>query len=260
VIINPCREERVVLDWNEADMSRIVLVTGGTRGIGLAVVARLVQDGYAVFATYREDAESARACQNVHGIPVLKCDVSHPEDCVRVVNEIEAGWGPIDVLVNNAGITRDAMFHRMTKEAWDQVVSVNLDGVFNLTRLVIPGMRARRFGRIVNISSVNGQKGQIGQTNYTATKAAVLGFTRALALETAALGITVNAIAPGYIATEMTAAMPPDQLAMITATIPVGRHGLPEEIGSGVAFLARDDSGFITGSCLSINGGQYLSV
>lgn len=240
-------------------MSRTVLVTGGTRGIGLAVVARLIQDGFTVAATYREDIEAAKACQDAHGIPVLQCDVSSPADCARTIREIETRLGPVEVLVNNAGITSDAMFHRMTKEAWDRVVNVNLDGVFNLTRLVVPGMRTRRFGRIVNISSVNGQKGQIGQTNYSATKAAVLGFTRSLALETATLGITVNAIAPGYVATEMTAAMPPEQLKTITATIPVARLGLPTEIASGVAFLAREDSGFITGSCLSINGGQYTA-
>lgn len=237
-------------------MSRTALVTGGTRGIGRAIVERLIQDGFTVVATYRDDAAAANVCRDAYGILVLQCDVTNPADCARALAEAEAKVGCVEVLINNAGVTSDAMFHKMTRDAWDRVVDVNLNGVFNLTRLVVPGMRARRFGRIVNISSVNGQKGQVGQTNYSATKAALLGFTRALALESAALGITVNAIAPGYIETEMTAAMPAQQLQTIAAAIPVGRLGLPQEIASGVAFLVRDDSGFITGSCLSINGGQ----
>lgn len=240
-------------------MARIALVSGGTRGIGLAVVARLVKDGYAVAATYRADADAARACRDAHGVLVLQCDVTDPEACARTISEIEDRLGSIEILVNNAGVTSDSMFHRMTRGEWDRVVNVNLTGVFNMTRLVVPGMRARRFGRIVNISSVNGQKGQVGQTNYSASKAALLGFTRSLALETAALGITVNAVAPGYVATEMTQAMSPGQLELIVATVPVGRLGLPEEIASGVAFLACDESGFVTGSCLSMNGGQHMT-
>ncbi len=234
-------------------------MTGGTRGIGLAIVAKLIQDGFTVAAIYLEDEEAARACQETHSIPVFYCDLCSQEDCARAVSEIENRVGPIEVLVNNAGITRDALFHRMTKEEWDRVVNVNLNGVFNLTRLVVPGMRSRRFGRIINISSVSGQRGQIGQTNYSATKAAILGFTKSLALETAALGVTVNAIAPGCIAAEKTAEMAPELLETLVAFIPVGRLGLPREIASGVSFLAREDSGFITGSCLSINGGQHLA-
>ena len=240
-------------------MAKTAVVTGGTRGIGEAISKALKAAGYDVAATYAGNDEAANAFKKETGIPVFKFDVGDFDACAKAVAEIEAALGPVDVLVNNAGITRDAAMHRMDAAGWGDVIRTNLDSVFNMSRAVIDGMRERGFGRIVNISSINGQKGQFGQTNYAAAKAGAIGFTKALALETAAKGITVNAIAPGYIGTEMVRAVPEDVLnEKILPLIPVGRLGEPEEIGRCVVFLASDDAGFITGSTLSANGGQYV--
>jgi acetoacetyl-CoA reductase len=240
-------------------MTRTALVTGGTRGIGRAIVERLKADGFKVAAGYAGNEEAARACAEELGVVIVKGNVGQFDDCARAVKEVEAELGPIDVLVNNAGITRDAMLHKMTPEQWNEVIYVNLASIFNMSRQVIEGMRARGFGRIINISSINGQKGQMGQTNYSAAKAGVIGFTKALAQETASKGITVNAIAPGYIDTEMVSAVPQAVLDKIIGAIPVGRLGKAEEIAACVAFLARDDSGFITGATITANGGQYFA-
>ncbi len=234
-------------------------MTGGTRGIGRAIVERLKADGFKVAAGYAGNEEAAKACAHELDVTIVKGNVGQFEDCARAVKEVEAELGPIDVLVNNAGITRDAMLHKMTPEQWNEVIYVNLASIFNMSRQVIEGMRARGFGRIINISSINGQKGQMGQTNYSAAKAGVIGFTKALAQETASKGITVNAIAPGYIDTEMVAAVPQAVLDKIIGAIPVGRLGRGEEIAACVAFLARDDSGFITGATITANGGQYFA-
>jgi acetoacetyl-CoA reductase len=241
-------------------MARVAMVTGGTRGIGRAVVQRLKADGFKVAAGYAGNEAAAGACANSLGAMIVKGDVADFTDCRRIVDEVEAELGPIDVLVNNAGITRDAMLHKMTPEQWNEVILVNLASVFNMCRNVIEGMRARGYGRIINIASINGQKGQIGQTNYSAAKAGAIGFTRALALETASRGITVNAIAPGYIDTEMLQAVPQPVIDKIVAGIPVGRLGGVEEIAACVAFLARDDASFITGATLTVNGGQYMAA
>jgi acetoacetyl-CoA reductase len=240
-------------------MSKIALVTGGTRGIGRAIVERLKADGFRVAAGYAGNEEAAKTCAQELDVMIVKGNVGQFEDCARAVKEVEAELGPIDVLVNNAGITRDAMLHKMTPEQWNEVIYVNLASIFNMSRQVIEGMRTRGFGRIINISSINGQKGQIGQTNYSAAKAGVIGFTKALAQETASKGITVNAIAPGYIDTEMVAAVPQAVLDKIIGAIPVGRLGKAEEIAACVAFLARDDAGFITGATITANGGQYFA-
>ena len=240
-------------------MPRVALVTGGTRGIGAAISRALKAAGYTVAAVYHGNDEAAQKFKAETGIPVFKWDVSNFEACAEGVKKVEAEVGPVEVLVNNAGITRDAMFHRMKPEQWNEVITTNLGSLFNMTRQVIEGMRARKFGRIVNISSINGQKGQIGQTNYSAAKAGELGFTKALAQESARNGITVNAIAPGYINTEMVQAVPKDVLEKsILPLIPTGRLGEPEEIARAVVFLAADDAGAITGSTLTINGGQYM--
>ncbi len=241
-------------------MSRVALVTGGTRGIGRAITERLKADGFAVAAGYSGNESAAKACADELGVMVVKGNVGSFEDCARAAKEVEAQLGPIDVLVNNAGITRDAVFHRMTPEQWSEVISVNMNSAFNMTRQVIDGMRERSWGRIINISSINGQKGQMGQTNYSAAKAGLIGFTKALAQENAKKGITVNAIAPGYIDTEMVQAVPEQVLAGIIAAIPVGRLGHASEIAAGVAFLAREDAGFITGATLTMNGGQYITT
>ena len=239
---------------------RVALVTGGTRGIGEAISIALKDAGYKVAANYGGNDAKANAFKDATGIPVYKFDVSDYAACQDGIKQVEADLGPIEVLVNNAGITRDAPFHRMTAEQWSDVMRTNIDSLFNLTRPLIDGMRSRNFGRIISISSVNGQKGQFGQTNYTSAKAAVIGFTRALAQEGAAKGITVNCVAPGYIATEMVMAVPKDVLdSKIIPQIPVGRLGQAEEIGRCVVFLASDDAGFITGSTISANGGQYFS-
>lgn len=240
-------------------MGRVAVVTGGSRGIGAAISKALRAADYKVAATYAGNDEAAKAFKSETGIPVYKWDVSNTEACAAGLKKVEADLGPIEVLINNAGITRDSAFHRMTAEQWHAVINTNLNSLFNMTRPVIEGMRARKFGRIINISSINGQKGQFGQTNYSAAKAGDLGFTKALAQESAKLGITVNAICPGYIATEMVMAVPQDvREKSILPQIPVGRLGEAEEIARCVVFLASDDAGFITGSTLSANGGQYM--
>jgi acetoacetyl-CoA reductase len=239
-------------------MPRIALVTGGTRGIGAAISKALKAAGYTVAANYAGNDEAAAAFKAETGIAVYKWDVSDFDACAAGVATVEAEIGPIDVLVNNAGITRDGFFHKMTKDHWRAVIGTNLDSLFNMTRPVIEGMRARSFGRIIVVSSINGQKGQMGQVNYSAAKAGDIGFVKALAQESANKGITVNAICPGYIMTDMVAAMPPEALARIAAGIPAGRLGNPDEIARVVVFLAADESGFITGSSLTANGGQYM--
>jgi len=240
-------------------MARVAVVTGGTRGIGEAISKALKAAGYNVAANYAGNDEAAAKFKADTGIPVYKWDVSSYESCVEGLKKVEAYLGPVDVLVNNAGIARDTMFHRMKPEQWSAVISTNLNSLFNMCRPVIEGMRERKFGRIINISSINGQKGQIGQTNYSAAKAGELGFTKALALESARAGITVNAICPGYIATEMVKAVPKDVMEKnILPQIPVGRLGEPEEVARCVVFLATDDASFITGSTLTANGGQVM--
>jgi acetoacetyl-CoA reductase len=240
-------------------MARVVVVTGGTRGIGRAISVALKDAGYKVAATYAGNEEAAQRFRTETGVPVFKFDVADFNACAEGVKAIEAALeGPVEVLVNNAGITRDATMHRMRPEQWNDVVRTNLDSCFNMSRAVIEGMRSRGFGRIVNVGSINGQAGQIGQTNYAAAKAGIQGFTKALAQEGAARGVTVNAVAPGYVETDMVRAVPANVLEQIIARIPVGRLGKPEEIARAVLFLVADEAGFITGSTLSINGGQYL--
>jgi acetoacetyl-CoA reductase len=241
-------------------MARVAVVTGGTRGIGAAISKALQAAGYRVAANYAGNDEAAQKFKAETGIPVFRWDVSSHDACVDGLKKVEAELGPVEVLVNNAGITRDGMFHRMRPDQWTAVINTNLGSLFNMCRPVIEGMRERKFGRIVNISSINGQKGQMGQVNYSAAKAGELGFTKALAQEAARSGITVNAICPGYINTEMVQAVPTDVLEKsIIPQIPVGRLGEPEEIARAVVFLASDDAGFITGSTLTANGGQYLA-
>lgn len=240
-------------------MARIALVTGGTRGIGAAVSKRLAADGCKVAANYAGNDAAAAEFTKETGIPAYKWSVAEYDACANGVAKVESELGPIEILVNNAGIARDGMFHRMTPEKWCQVIDTNLNGVFNMTHPVWPGMRERGFGRIITISSVNGQKGQLGQTNYSASKAGELGFTKALAQEGAFKGITVNAICPGYIATEMVMAVDEKIREAIIKQIPVGRLGLPEEVARCVSFLASDDASFITGSTISANGGQYFA-
>jgi acetoacetyl-CoA reductase len=240
-------------------MARTALITGGTRGIGRAICERLKSDGFRVAVGYAGNEEAAAACVRDFGVMVVKGNVGSFEDCTRAVQEVEAELGPIEILVNNAGITRDAMLHKMTPQQWNEVIYVNLASIFNMSRQVIEGMRERGFGRIINISSINGQKGQMGQTNYSAAKAGVIGFTKALAQETAGKGITVNAVAPGYIDTEMMSSIPQNVMDKIVGAIPVGRLGRAEEIAACVAFLARDDAAFITGATITANGGQYFA-
>ena len=240
-------------------MARVAFVTGGTRGIGRAIAERLKADGFDVAVGYAGNEDAAQACASELGVKIVKGNVGEWDDCVRAVKEVESDLGPIDVLVNNAGITRDSMLHKMTPQQWNEVIFVNLASIFNMSRNVIEGMRERGYGRIINISSINGQKGQMGQTNYSAAKAGVIGFTKALAQEAAAKGITVNVVAPGYIDTDMMAAVPEKALQSIIGTIPVGRLGKAEEIAACVAFLAREDASFITGSTLTANGGQYIA-
>ncbi len=240
-------------------MARTALVTGGTRGIGKAISAALVRDGFTVAANYAGNDKAAEAVAKELKIKVYKWDVGDYESCQAGIKRVEADNGPIDVLVNNAGITRDGFFHKMNVDQWREVIRVDLDSLFYMTRPVIEGMRERGFGRIVNITSINGQKGQAGQTNYSAAKAGMIGFTKALAQENANKGITVNTVAPGYIDTDMVAAVPEAALAKIIATIPVGRLGKAEAIADMVAFLASDKAGFITGATLTVNGAQYIA-
>jgi acetoacetyl-CoA reductase len=241
-------------------MARTALVTGGTRGIGEAISVGLKEAGYQVAASYAGNDEAAKAFTDKTGIPAYKWDVASFDACKDGIAKVEKDLGPIDVLVNNAGITRDTTLHRMKVEQWQAVLSTNLDSLFNMTRNVIEVMRERGYGRIISISSINGQKGQFGQANYSAAKAGLIGFTKAVAQENAAKGITVNAVAPGYIGTEMVRAVPEEVLnSKILPLIPVGRLGEPEEVARCVVFLASDQSGFITGSTLTANGGQYMA-
>jgi acetoacetyl-CoA reductase len=239
-------------------MTRVALVTGGTRGIGKAISKRLKDAGYSVAAGYAGNEDNAKKCADELGVIVVKGSVDNFYDCKRCVQEVEAALGPIDILVNNAGITRDGFFHKMTLDQWQAVIHTNMDSMFNMTRQVIEGMRERSYGRIINISSINGQKGQAGQTNYSAAKAGVIGFTKALALESAKKGITVNCIAPGYTNTEMVAAVPQNVLDGIIGNIPIGRLGSSEEIAEITAFLASDMASFITGATIAVNGGQHM--
>jgi acetoacetyl-CoA reductase len=239
-------------------MSRVAIVTGGTRGIGRAICQQLMSDGFTVVANYAGNDDAARACEESIGVKCFKWDVGDHEatlaGCERVAQEI----GPIDIVVNNAGITRDGTLHKMTYDDWHDVMRINLGGCFNMSKACFPGMRERKWGRIVNIGSINGQAGQYGQVNYAAAKSGIHGFTKALAQEGARLGITVNAIAPGYIDTDMVAAVPDNVLEKIVAGIPVGRLGQASEIARGVSFLCSEDAGFVTGSTMSINGGQHM--
>jgi acetoacetyl-CoA reductase len=241
-------------------MARVALVTGGSRGIGAAISVALKAAGYSVAASYAGNDEAAAAFTKETGIKTYKWDVSNYDACKAGIAQVEADLGPVDVLVNNAGITKDAMFHKMTPDQWNAVIGTNLTGLYNMTHPVWGGMRDRKFGRVISISSVNGQKGQMGQVNYSASKAGDIGFTRALAQEGAKAGITVNAICPGYIGTDMVKAIDEKVLnERIIPQIPVGRLGTPEEIARCVVFLASDDAGFITGSTISANGGQFFS-
>jgi acetoacetyl-CoA reductase len=239
-------------------MARVAVVTGGTRGIGRSIAEALHGAGYKVAANYAGNAEAAQQFTKETGIRAYRFDVSKYDACVDGVKSVEADLGPVDVLVNNAGITRDAVLHRMRPEQWGEVIATNLTSCFNMCRVVIDGMRERSFGRIVNIGSINGQAGQYGQVNYAAAKSGIHGFTKALAQEGAAKGITVNAIAPGYIDTDMVRAVPANVLEKIVARVPVGRLGAASEIARGVLFLVSDEGAFITGSTLSINGGQHM--
>jgi acetoacetyl-CoA reductase len=240
-------------------MARVALVTGGTRGIGAAISIGLKNAGCTVAATYHGNDTAAAAFKAENGIHVYKWDVGDFAACKSGIAKVEADLGPVDILVNNAGITRDGTLHRMTPESWREVMATNLDSVFNMTRNVIEGMRDRGFGRVISIGSINGQKGQIGQANYSAAKAGLFGFTKSVAQENASKGITVNTVAPGYIATEMVRAVPEEIIkTKVLPQIPVGRLGEPEEVARCVVFLAGDDAGFITGSTLTANGGQYM--
>ncbi len=239
-------------------MGRVAVVTGGTRGIGEAICLALKKAGYQVAATYAGNDASAKAFSEVTGIPTFKFDVADFDACQQAVGEIEAQLGPVEVLVNNAGITRDTTMPKMTFEQWDQVIQTNLSSCFNMCKAVFNGMRERGFGRIVNIGSINGRAGQYGQVSYAAAKSGIHGFTKALALEGASKGVTVNAVAPGYVLTDMVRAVPEKVLEKIVARIPVGRLGDPDDIARAVMFLAADEAGFITGSTLDINGGQQM--
>jgi acetoacetyl-CoA reductase len=238
--------------------NRVAVVTGGTRGIGKSIAIDLKKAGCKVAASYHGNEEAALAFKKETGIHVFRFDVADFEQCQHGVKQIETEVGPVDILINNAGITRDGFMHKMGEESWDAVIDTNLKSCFNMARAVIEGMRARSYGRIINISSINGQMGQMGQTNYAAAKAGVFGFSKSLARECANKGITVNAVAPGYINTEMVAAVSPDVLKTIVAKIPVGRLGEATEIARAVCFLADDAAGFITGETLSVNGGQNM--
>ena len=239
-------------------MTKTALVTGGTRGIGRAINLALKEAGYTVAANYAGNDEAARAFTDETGIATFKWSVADADACADGIRQVESEVGPVDFLINNAGITRDGFMHKMSVDHWQAVIETNLSSLFYMTKPVLDGMRERGFGRVVNISSINGQAGQLGQTNYSAAKAGVHGFTKALAQEVARKGITVNTIAPGYINTDMVAAVPEKVLESIIAKIPVGRLGEAEEIAQAVLFLCGPNSGFITGSCLSLNGGQHM--
>jgi acetoacetyl-CoA reductase len=240
-------------------MGRIAIVTGGTRGLGEAIAVALRDAGHRVAAVYHRNEEAAAAFSDRHRIAVFRWDVADFAACARGIAEVEQALGPVDILVNNAGVTRDAVLHRMTPEQWLDVIVTNLGSMFNMTRNVIAGMRDRRHGRVINIGSVNGRKGQAGQANYAAAKAGIVGFTKSVALENARHGITVNTVAPGYCDTAMVAAVPADVLQAIVAGIPAGRLGSPADIGRVCAFLADDAAGYITGATIDVNGGQYLA-
>ncbi|TIQ37306.1 MAG: beta-ketoacyl-ACP reductase [Mesorhizobium sp.] len=240
-------------------MTKVAIVTGGSRGIGAAISVALKNAGYSVAANYAGNDEAAQKFKAETGIPVYKWSVADYDACAAGIAQVEADLGPVSVLVNNAGITRDTMFHKMTREQWKEVIDTNLSGVFNMTHPLWNGMRDRKFGRVITISSINGQKGQMGQVNYSASKAGDIGFTKALAQEGARAGITVNVVCPGYIATDMVMAVPEKVRESIIAQIPVGRLGEPEEIARCVVFLASDEAGFITGSTITANGGQYFA-
>ena len=239
-------------------MPRVALITGGTRGIGAAISIGLKKAGYNVAASYAGNTDAAAAFMAENGIKTYKWDVADYDACAAGIAQVEADLGPVEILVNNAGITRDAPFHKMTRDQWQQVIDTNLSGVFNMTHPLWPGMRERKFGRIITISSINGQKGQFAQVNYSASKAGDLGMTKSLAHEGARVGITANAICPGYIATDMVMAMPQKAIDATIAQIPTGRLDEPEEIARCVVFLASDDAGFINGSTITANGGQFF--
>lgn len=259
IVFSYLNSNRILCFCEGIVMERLAIVTGGTRGIGAGICKALQAAGYVVAANYNRGDDTAQKFYSETGINVFSWDVSDYASCETGINEVCKKFDmPIDVLVNNAGITKDGMLHKMPVESWRRVISTNLDSVFNMCRLIVPGMRERKYGRIINISSVNGLKGQIGQVNYSAAKAGIIGFSKALALESANKGITVNVVAPGYIATEMTKAIREDIREQIVMTIPVGRFGTVDEIASAVVFLADEKSSFITGSTFSVNGGQYL--
>ena len=239
-------------------MGRVALVTGGTRGIGKAIVKRLKDAGLTVAAGYAGNEENAKRVSEELGVMIVKGSVDNFYDCKRCAHEVEAALGPIDVLVNNAGITRDGFFHKMTLEQWQDVIHTNMDSVFNMTRQVIEGMRERGYGRIINISSINGQKGQAGQTNYSAAKAGMIGFTKAIAKEFAARNVTSNAVAPGFIKTDMTAALPPEAAEKITSVIPLKRLGESADIAHMTAFLCSEEAGYITGQVFTVDGGMVM--
>jgi acetoacetyl-CoA reductase len=239
-------------------MARVAVVTGGTRGIGQAICERLQRQGHLVVASYAGNDEKAKAFTQATGIPAYRWDVGDHEACIHHCNDIAATHGPIDIVINNAGVTRDGVLHKMSFDDWNEVMRINLGGCFNMAKATFPGMRERGWGRIVNIGSINGQAGQYGQVNYAAAKSGIHGFTKALAQEGAKFGVTVNAIAPGYIDTDMVAAVPAPVLEKIVAKIPVGRLGQAEEIARAVAFLTSENGGFMTGSTMSINGGQHM--
>ena len=239
-------------------MARVAIVTGGTRGIGEAISTALKDQGFTVVANYAGNEEKARAFTEATGIKAYKWDVGDHQACLDGCQRVSEEVGPIDIVVNNAGVTRDGTLHKMSYDDWHEVMRINLGGCFNMAKATFPGMRERGWGRIVNIGSINGQAGQYGQVNYAAAKSGIHGFTKALAQEGAKFGVTVNAIAPGYIDTDMVAAVPPPVLEKIVAKIPVGRLGQADEIARGVAFLCSEDAGFVTGSTMSINGGQHM--